>query len=246
MILLTLLYPTNCLLACVTTPPVSSVLAASATVGVLSFLPVRFGNFGNNTRLASIYLHITSFIFLIATLSISMICGMFLLNVLLPAVPILLLVGMVATYLLGPRLYLSSLKASQSRNQDLIKWAAHYSRIMGIRTPDIYTMNEMEPAAFAIHSIRPKICFSNPILKRLTTEEIGAILIHEIAHIRMKTQIFKISLSFLRYLTPFSFIHSFLGDLRPVEDRADEYVKTIQGTSEHLDNARDKVARPYS
>jgi hypothetical protein len=61
----------------------------------------------------------------------------------------------------------------------------------------------------------------------------------------MKTQIIKVSLSFLRFLTPFSLLHSFL-DIRPQEDRADEYVRKIQGTSQYLNSARDKVFRFYS
>jgi len=79
-------------------------------------------------------------------------------------------------------------------------------------------------------------------LEELNPEEIKAILIHEIAHIRMKTQLVKVSLSFLRFLTPFSLVHPFLRELRLEENRADEYVKKIQGTSVHLDSAKNKIA----
>lgn len=79
-------------------------------------------------------------------------------------------------------------------------------------------------------------------MEELNPEEIKAILIHEIAHIRMKTQLVKVSLSFLRFLTPFSLVHPFLRELRLEENRADEYVKKIQGTSVHLDSAKNKIA----
>jgi Zn-dependent protease with chaperone function len=241
-ILLSLVDLGNCFVSCTTVPSVLLILLSTATLGFLSFLAVRFGGFSSKTRLAFIYLHLTSFIFFIATLSISMVCGMFFLNVFLPGIPILLFAGMILTYLIGPRLYLTSLHASETKDEKLNEWASEYARVMDTRAPTIYVTKEKNPSAFSTYGTKPKICFSSRILEDLSPEEIKAILIHEIAHIRMKTQIIKVSLSFLRFLTPFSLLHSFL-DIRPQEDRADEYVRKIQGTSQYLNSARDKVFR---
>jgi len=233
----------NCLLFCFTVPQVLPILLGTVAVGSLSFLLLKLPGSSSNIRLALIYLHITSFIFLIGTISISMTCGMLFINMFLPAVPILLFVGMFATYLLGPRLYLSSLSAREIRDEELTEWLVDFSRTVGTKAPTLYTTDRIEHSAFSIHGKRPGVCISKRILERLSPEEIKAILIHEIAHIRMKTQILKVSLSFLRFLTPFSLVHSFLTELRSEENRADEYVKKIQGTSVHLDSAKNKIAR---
>jgi beta-lactamase regulating signal transducer with metallopeptidase domain len=113
---------------------------------------------------------------------------------------------------------------------------------MEARKPILYVTDEIEIAAFSAYGIRPKICISKTIMKILNAKEIKAIIIHELAHIKMKTQIFNISISFLKFLTPFSLVHAFSGELDADEIKADEYVKTIQGTSEHLNSAKGKIS----
>ncbi|MBS7623906.1 M48 family metalloprotease, partial [Candidatus Bathyarchaeota archaeon] len=122
-------------------------------------------------------------------------------------------------------------------------WLVNFTRMVGTRTPTLYTTDRIEYAAFSIHGRKPGVCISKRVLEMLSPEEIKAILIHEIAHIRMKTQILKVSLTFLRILTPFSLVHPFLAELRSEENRADEYVRKSQGTSAHLDSAKNKIAR---
>jgi Zn-dependent protease with chaperone function len=236
----------KCIPACITSPPVFYTLIAIAMVGCISFFIIKFATTGAKTKLALIYLHITSFTSLIVILSVSMICGMLLMNVLISAIPIILFIGMIATYLVGPKLYLSSLKAGETKDKTLIKWVSKYSKLIGTKTPTLYLTEKSIPAAFSIHGLKPKICISMPILEQLTPNEIKAVLIHELAHIRMRTQIIKLSLSFFRFITPFSLVYSFLGELDVEEESADEYVKKIQGTSKHLKNARDKVFEFYS
>lgn len=236
----------NCLLACISTPSISSVLIATAVTGSLSFLSIGSIDPSSKLRLAVIYLHMASFLFLIATLSVSMACGMLFLNLLLPAVPILLFAGIAIAYFLGPRFYMSSLGAHETQDERLNGWIADYSKLMGIEKPALYVTEQASPVAFSAHGIKPRVCISRLVLERLSPEEVKAILIHEIAHIMMKTQIHKVFLSFLRFLTPFSLIHSFQGDLQPTESRANGYVKAIQGTSAFVDSAADKVTEFYS
>ncbi|MGB6679943.1 MAG: M56 family metallopeptidase [Candidatus Bathyarchaeia archaeon] len=236
------LYLSNCVLGCITKPLTLAILVGTIILAFLTFSLIKFANTGRNTRLSLIYLHITSFIFLTSTFIVAMTCGMFLLNVFVAIVPIMLFIGMIATYLIGPRIYLWSLDACETRETRLNNWTRTYSKIMGVREPILYVTDEIEPAAFSAYGNRPKICISKPIMKILNAKEIKAIIIHELAHIRMKTQIFNISLSFLRFLTPFSLVHAFSGELDTDEIKADEYVKTIQGTSEHLNNAKGKIS----
>ena len=231
----------DCFSACISAPPIPYALAATATTGSLSFLSIRSVNPASNLRLPLTYLHLVSFMFLITTLSLSMVCGMLFLNPLLPAALLLVFIGIALTYVLAPKLYLSSLGARETRDGKLSEWTEAYSKLMGTKTPTLYLTERARPIAFSTHGMKPKICVSSLILEKLSPEEIKAILIHEIAHIMMKTQVHKVCLSFLRFLTPFSLIHSFPGELQSAESRADEYVRTIQGTSEFVEGARDKV-----
>lgn len=242
-------YLVNCIAvarACITSPPVLYTLIAITLVGCLSFFAIRFAVTGAKTKLTLIYLHITSFTSLIVILSIAMVCGMLLMNVLILAIPFILFIGMITTYLVGPKLYLSSLKAQETSDNKLIRWVSKYSNLIGTKMPTLYLTEKSIPAAFSIHGLKPKICISMPILEQLTPNEIKAVLIHELAHIRRRTQIIKLSLSFFKFITPFSLVYSFLGNLDVEEESADQYVKKIQGTSKHLENARDKVLEFYS
>lgn len=236
------LYLANCVQACITQPFTLAIIIGTVILAFITFSLIKFANTDRNTRLSLIYLHITSFIFLAFTFIVAMTCGMFLLNVFVAIIPIMLFIGMMATYLIGPRIYLWSLDVSETKDMRLNSWTKTYSKIMGVRKPILYVTDEIEPAAFSAYGITPKICISKPIMKILNAKEIKAIIVHELAHIRMKTQIFNISLSFLRFLTPFSLVHAFSGELDPDEIKADEYVKTIQGTSEYLNNAKGKIS----
>ncbi|MBS7623525.1 hypothetical protein KEJ39_07630, partial [Candidatus Bathyarchaeota archaeon] len=153
----------NCLLFCLTVPQVLPILLGTVAAGSLSFLLLKLPSFSGSIRLALTYLHITSFIFLIGTISISMTCGMLLINLFLPAVPILLSAGMFTTYLFGPRLYLSSLSAREIRDGELAEWLVNFTRMVGTRTPTLYTTDRIEYAAFSIHGRKPGVCISKRV-----------------------------------------------------------------------------------
>lgn len=196
-------YFTNCIQACVTQPLALAIIIGTILFAVITFSLIKFVNTNRNMRLSLIYLHLTSFIFLTFTFIVAMACGMFLLNVFVAIVPIMLFIGMIVTYLIGPRIYLWSFDAYKTKDTKLNSWVTTYSKSMNVRKPIIYVTDEIEFAAFSAYGIRPKMCISKTIMKILNAKEIKAIIIHELAHIKMKTQIFNISIAFLKFFNAF-------------------------------------------
>ena len=68
-------------------------------------------------------------------------------------------------------------------------------------------------------------------------------MLHELAHIKNRASLLRISAHVARLLSPLSALANFLGNstVSQEEESADGYAALVQGTSEHLASAKEKM-----
>ena len=77
----------------------------------------------------------------------------------------------------------------------------------------------------------------------LSKKEIVAVLLHEIAHIKNRTSVFKIASFFTRIVSPLARFTTFSEELSKEESRADDFAFEIQKTYRHINSAKRKIDR---
>ncbi len=122
------------------------------------------------------------------------------------------------------------------------RFAKRHAEALAIKRPKLYALNAAAPVAFSFSLLTPRIFLSAGLFDILGRREIEAILLHELAHIKSRASLFKLSAHVARLLSPMAVLANFIGSSDSDEFYADEYAAKVQGTSRYLDSAKGKIA----
>jgi Zn-dependent protease with chaperone function len=220
----------------------------SVSFAIVLLIVLKKGKFSTKSRVMIIYGHLTSLVFpfvLYAThFSCSVMCmpcSENMLHLLGYALPTTLLLGTLGGFIAIPVLFRLSSKRSAIDVKWIINFVKKQSNKMNIKVPKLYVMDNAKPAAFSFRSLKSAIFMSVGMFEVMNKQEIKAIILHELAHIRQKSSILKFSNSLLRVISPLSILARFNQDSSREEEKADEFVVEAQGTDKHLLSAKRKL-----
>jgi Zn-dependent protease with chaperone function len=169
-------------------------------------------------------------------------CAENILHVLGYALPTTLLVGTLTGFIAIPVLFRLSSKKSEIDVKWIINFVKKQSKLMNIKVPKMYIADNAKPVAFSFRSLKSAIFMSVSMFEIMNKQEIKAIILHELAHIKQKSSVLKFSNSLLRYVSPLSILARFNMDSGPEEEKADEFVVKTQGTDRYVLSAKRKLA----
>jgi Zn-dependent protease with chaperone function len=158
------------------------------------------------------------------------------------ALPTTLILGTLTGFIAIPILFRLSNKKSEIDVKWIINFVRKQSNRMNIKVPKMYIVDNAKPVAFSFRSLKSAIFMSVSMFEIMNKQEIKAIILHELAHIKHKSSVLKFSNSLLRFISPLSILARFNMDSGPEEERADEFVVKTQGTDKYVLSAKRKLA----
>ena len=198
------------------------------------------------TRVFLIYAHLALLIVPVALFAYSSGCAMPLVScdvkTALYAAPFVLL-GIIATagvvgYVVLPRLY--GRNALKLTDAHLLRFIRHHAKKHGLKSPSLYLVDSRIPVAFSFSSFKPAIYISVGMMDVLGKEELEAVLLHELGHVRHHSSLLKFSDTLARWFSPIAHF----GKTTVVDEEetiADAFAIEAQGTDQYLVSAYQKV-----
>ncbi len=122
-----------------------------------------------------------------------------------------------------------------------VELLARKSRELTINRPRLYALKTAKPVAFSNSLFSPAIFISAGMADILTRKELGAVLMHELGHIKNSSSELKLSSSLMSLLSPASHIASFRDELSKDEASADDFAVSVQGSGKHLASAKARI-----
>ncbi len=214
----------------------------------LFLLLLKHPRLSNSKKVAAIYGHLTALFFPFALFSTEAACGFLCLpcgdnaaGLALLALPTTLIASTLAGFVVIPTLFILTQRKRELQGRYVSFVRAHAQKL-NVREPRLYVVNKARPVAFSFRSLRPSIFVSVGLFDVLKPKEIEAVLLHELAHLQLRSSAFKLSAALMR-LSPFALLRGFTGDLNQDEQAADRAVVQAQKTGWHLTQAKRKVNR---
>ncbi|MEF9475847.1 MAG: M48 family metalloprotease [Candidatus Mariimomonas ferrooxydans] len=236
-----------CLIQAVGDPFKLTLAGISILIAFSILITLKRFDFSNKGKIALIYIHLSAIFFPIGLFSTSAVCGFLCLpcygdpvGLAIAALPTTFLMSTLAGFVIIPTYYILNNRKRQIREGFLIETVTKHSKRIGIKPPSVFLIDRAKPVAFSFKFLKSALFVSVGLLDILNKKEKEAVLIHELAHVKFKSSIFKLS-TFLMKFSPFSIIKSFNQDLTEEERRADNLVCDIQGTKKHLLSAKRKI-----
>lgn len=237
-----------CLIESVADPAKIILSAVSIGVAALLLFVLKEYKLTTKKKIALIYGHLTSLFFPLVIMGTTAVCGFFclpcgsdMLILTLYALPSTLLVSTIAGFILIPSYYLYSSRGNEIKSGYFKSFIKSSSRKLGIKEPKFYVLNKAEPVAFSFKNLMSGVFVSAGMFDVLRKKELEAVILHELAHIKLQSSIFKMS-AFLMKFSPFSLMKSFTGDFEEEELKADEFVVKKQGTDKYILSAKNKTS----
>ncbi len=154
-------------------------------------------------------------------------------------------VAMALVVFLGPhffaRIYAFYSGAREVKNGALKSRLEELAVRAGIGKCGLYVFDSPKPSAFSFSGGNGAVFLSVGLLDLLGKNELDAVMLHEVAHIKSRSSTFKLSVAVLRALSPFSAASSFNGELSREEEKADSFAASMQGTHRFLRSAKRKL-----
>ena len=144
--------------------------------------------------------------------------------------PPLMALSFIGGYLLLPKLYRRRAKLLN------IKMFSELCKKTGIKA-ELYLIDKAKPVAFAL---RNKIFISVGMFDLLSKEELEAVLLHELHHVRARSSWSKFSARFVRAFSPIAWFSA--SSVEKEERAADAFAIHMQRTSRYLKSAKNKVS----
>ncbi len=231
-------------------PVKMSIVLISISLAILSFIFLVRKSLTLNQKLALMYAHIffLVFPFVFYTLfkgcqAVFSACSQ--LKSIIMLVGITSVIAVLIGLLIAPILFIRSYKR-RAINLN-IKWienfTSKYSEILDIKSPRIFIVDIARPIAFSVSLFRPKIFVSVGMLEILSRKETEAVLLHEMAHIKNRTPLFKLSSFFARIISPLARFTTFADVLSKEEERADNFAIDAQKTYRYIHSAKQKIEK---
>lgn len=161
--------------------------------------------------------------------------------------PILIMIGLtsfiaiIIGLILAPILFIQNYKRRAIAIN--IEWIREFidtnSMSLNIK-PRLFFVDIAKPLAFSISFLKPKIFISIGLMDLLTKKELEAVLLHEFAHIKNKTSLFKISSFLTNIISPLARFTTCFDELNKEEKKADMFAIESQKTSRYINSAKKK------
>lgn len=201
-----------------------------------------------NKKLKFIYAHIfflvspvVFFIFFNGCESIYARCnkpGVILGIIAISAVTSLLFVLMIAPFFI---LKYYKNKSISVQNKKIINLVDTYSKKLEIKEPRVFILDSAKPRAFSFTYFFNAIFLSVGLIEILKFNELKAVILHELSHIKQRSPLLKFSSLVLRMLSPLAGFSSLKRDIDLHETEADKFVVKAQNTEKYLLNAKNKI-----
>ncbi len=112
-----------------------------------------------------------------------------------------------------------------------------------LKVPKVYYINDLRPIAYSFSNRNPSIFISVGLSEILTKDEMKAVLLHELYHIKNKSSLWKFSLTSLKSFSPLAAFATVEDSFDLEENEADNFASKIQGTNKFLTSAKMKMNR---
>jgi Zn-dependent protease with chaperone function len=162
-------------------------------------------------------------------------CSLVVTRAVIFAIPFALLFAVLAGYHLVPALYRRMYRAKEVRGRRY----ALLAKRAGLAGTRFFVLDAAKPFAF---SIRRDVLMSVGMFELLNRREQDAVLLHELGHVRQRSSLGKFSLALARLFSPLA---HFASRVSAEEAMADAFAAETQGTAQHLNAAKGKVAKYY-
>lgn len=224
------------------------IMLISISLAVVMFVLLRKMNFSTKSKVLLVYGHLTFLFFPVVLYSTHIGCGVLcmpchnnIFHLISYAIPTTLVASTLAGFIAIPVLYSFSSKRIMIKSKWINNFIKRHSKRMNIKKPRLYSMDDAKPFAFSFKSFISAIFVSVGLMEILNKEEIKAVLLHELSHIKQKSSILKLSGQILRFFSPLSLLAGFHNDSSIEEKKADDFVVEIQGTRKYLLSAKEKL-----
>ncbi len=242
---------TECTLAFFLSPVKSGIVAFSLLASVAALIMLkRLKAASTRTKLTLLYLHVFAFVFPFLFFAFFRGCQQFFrtcgqAKTLAVVLGLTGLVSLTIALALAPVIFAKrhSKKSIPVEDARLNRFVQEHAEAIGIKAPRVYALRTASPVAFSFYFFRPRIFLSVGLFDILGRKEIEAVILHELAHIRSRASLLRLSAHVARLLSPISILANFLGtnSVNDEEAAADNYAVKAQGTSRHLNSAKAKI-----
>ena len=221
--------------------------AFSFSIALGTFFVLKKFNLSAKFRVGLVYSHLLTLFFPFILFTTNVACSALcvqscysnIYNLVAYSMPTTILVSSIAGFFVIPALFLVSNK-TEVTNKSMMKFVKKYSRIMRIKSPKIYLIDKANPFAFSFRTFRSAIFLSVGILDILNKKEIEAIILHELAHIKNRSSVLKVSNLIFR-ISPLSMVAKFNENTSEEELKADEFAIKMQKTVRFINSAKRKL-----
>ncbi len=156
-------------------------------------------------------------------------CTMLFTKFIIYILPPLMALSFIAGYLIIPKLYRSLARPLRLRH------FRELCRIAGVKS-DLFLIDKAKPVAFTLGR---KVFISVGMFELLSRKELEAVLLHELCHVKSRSSWGKFSSAFVRVFSPIAWFSA--SSVESEERAADAFAVKLQGTSSHLNSAKQKV-----
>lgn len=219
----------------------------SFSIALAIFFILKRFNLSTKARVGLIYSHLITLFFPFILFTTNAACGAMCIescytniyNLVAYSMPTTIFLSSITGFFVIPALFVFSSKKEMTNNS-IVKIVRKYSNLMKIKTPRIYLIDRAKPIAFSFRSFRSAIFLSVGILDVLNKKEVEAIILHELAHIKNRSSILKVT-NLVFKLSPLSVISRFNIDSNEEENAADAFAARMQRTVKYVNSAKRKL-----
>ncbi len=237
-----------CLMQVAFDPTKYVISAIFIVIAAASLFSMRRFRIPNKGKIALIYIHLTSLFMPVSVFAANEACGMMCLpcfenpaGIAVLALPSAMLFSAAAGFVVIPAYFFASGRNVKINGTRITKFISRHSRLLNIRAPKVVAVNSPKPFALSFRTFRSAIVLSVGLMDILHKKELEAVLLHELAHLKNRASLFKLS-AFLMSFSPFSVFKSFNNELNMEEFEADSLVISVQRTNKYLLSAKRKIA----
>lgn len=225
-----------------------SIISISLAMSALVIL--RKANISTKSKIGLIYAHLTFLFFPFVLYATNFGCGVAcmscysnLTGLVLYSLPTTLIVSTLAGLVVIPTSFMFYNRNGKSQNMEIRNFIRKYIKSMNLKMPRIYIVDKAKPIAFSFKSFTSAIFLSAGLIDILNKKELQAVILHELAHLKEKSSLLKVSTLIFKMFSPFSFVANFHKNTDKEEKKADDLAASVQKTDKYIKSARKKIEK---
>ncbi len=223
-------------------------MGSSVFLAAITLLILKKFRLSTKFKVGFIYSHLIFLFFPFTVLTTDVACGAAcmpcannLMNLVALALPTTFALSTIAGFFIIPGFYMFFSRKAEIKNIHVIKFVKRHSARLKIKTPKVYIIDNANPIAFSFRSFKSMIFVSAGLMDLLNKKEVGAVILHELSHLKRKASVLTMSFSLLRFFSPLSLLARFHHDSYKEEVYADRFAARIQKTDKYLKSAKRKI-----